>query len=108
MSWEWSHTSEAYHNAKTNLQSLAKANLEIIYAEWKAYPADARNSSSANLNMEIYERELERAKALNRDQLVGYIWPLTEQLATCTNGGHLAWCCPFGCQCHMVSFSTKA
>ena len=36
MAWSWSHSQEAYENARENLSELDKETLEIIFAEWRA------------------------------------------------------------------------
>jgi len=113
MSWEWSHTAEAYQNAESNLRRLKPAVLRVIWAEWKAFePASDepggkfRSSSSSQLNGARYEAAMKEAKAINPDFLADYIWEQASELRTCDNGGFNAWLCPFGCGCHRVSFSS--
>ena len=36
MAWSWSHSQEAYENARENLSTLDRETLEIIFAEWRA------------------------------------------------------------------------
>lgn len=68
------------------------------------------SSSSSSLDSSKYEAErkeltrLAKCGLIHKDVLVDDIWERASNLATCTNGGHDAWMCPFGC--HMVSFST--
>jgi hypothetical protein len=112
MSWSWSHTPEAYENARENLSRLSIQTLAIIMAEWDAHePNEHFSSSSSQLNLEKYKERLKYHRAqircgLPKDAFVNSIWDKAEELATCTNGGWKAWMCPFGCGCHMVSFST--
>lgn len=140
MSWSWSHSVEAYQNAKENLSKLSIKTLVVIAAEWIGYDStvecprcsleevvdpecklcggDGRvvhySSSSSNLNEQRYKAELKRLRSeikagrIAKDTLVDSIWEKAGKLATCTNGGWGAWMCPFGCDCHMVSFSTFA
>lgn len=114
MAWSWSHTHEAYENAKENLSRLPIKTLVVIMAEWEAFePNPQFSSSSSQLNQDKYEAALLYHQAqvrsgLHKEALVESIWEKAAGLATCTNGGHEAWMCPFGCSCHMVSFSTFA
>jgi hypothetical protein len=88
--------------------------LAEILAEWHAYDGNpyTGSSSSSNLDTEKYEHELARLHAeikagrLPKDAMADAIWEKAVELATCTNGGWKAWCCPFGCAPHMASFST--
>ncbi len=36
MAWSWSHTADAYQNARDNLSALSDEDLITIFAEWKA------------------------------------------------------------------------
>lgn len=115
MSWSWSHTAEAYENARENLGRMAYQTLQIIWAEWEAFEPSRDepgrqfdSSSSSQLNEAKYKAALETAKTLPKDVLAEAIWDKASELATCTNGGWEAWLCPFGCGCHMVSFSNWA
>jgi len=99
MSWEWSHTAEAYDNARANLGILTPETLRIIYAEWCA-----TDLVDLDLDDGDYEAALERARDLSRDALEDFIWDQMAEWATCTNGGHLAYACPHGCGCHLVPF----
>lgn len=49
---------------------------------------------------------LNKTGQLSKDAIVDDIWERASNLATCDNGGFNAWMCPFGCDCHTVSFST--
>lgn len=112
MSWSWSHTREAYQNTRENLERMAIKDLVVIMAEWDAFePNEHASSSTSQLNQDKYEASLlyhqqQVRSGLSKVALVNSIWDKAEQLATCTNGGHMAWMCPFGCTRHMVSFST--
>ena len=107
MSWEWSHSNDAYENAYQNLHDLDRETLCTILAEW---------------DMEIfnegeYEKYDERHAALMNDPyetcetLADQIWLQCSESQemhgewfgrTCDNGGFNAWVCPNGC--HTVSF----
>lgn len=108
MAWSWSHTNEGVANVQTNVERLDKETLEVIYAEWKAgekghfHPRSYK--AGDDLDFQRYDRALGKAKLMTREALVESVWPLVERLATCTNGGWEAWCCPYGCPVHMVSF----
>lgn len=107
MSWEWSHTQEAYAAVSQNIYALPDDKLAVIWAEWRA--AEPRGDyGDVDLNLHRYRRELRRAYSWlrrdRRDELANEVDARTSELATCTNGGWKAWCCPFGCGCHMVPF----
>jgi hypothetical protein len=104
MAWSWSHTAEAYDNARENLARLPKEKLEIIFAEWRAAQGKGGIIHDHNeFNERKYNRALAYAKTLDDETLVDFIWERAEEAATCDNGGFEAWMCPSGC--HTVSFS---
>ena len=102
MSWEWSHTQEAYEHARENLEKLPHSELAIIHAEIQATRHDTRYTGFPQFNRNRYNKCLEYAKLFTCEQLIEYIWEYAEQYRTCTNGGHMAHVCPYGC--HTVSF----
>jgi hypothetical protein len=110
MAWEWSHTQEAYNNAKRNMEALDRATREVIAAEWMGTPsywhktADGVFRYDTNLDLKRYYKALCRVKRWTDKKMNEFIWKNMEELATCTNGGWEAYCCPHGCGCHMVSF----
>ena len=97
MSWEWSHTNEAYRDAELNLQDMPIDELRIIWAEWYA-----RDGSS--LDDDKYYEALELAKDMCAASLTAIIWDNASEQRTCDNGGFNAWLCPFGCGPHLVAF----
>ena len=106
MAWSWSHSQEAYENARENLSTLDRETLEIIFAEWRA--AQGKGGIIHNHNhfhQRKYDRALKHAKTLPDDVLADFIWEQASEFATCDNGGFNAWMCPSGCGCHCVSFS---
>jgi hypothetical protein len=107
MAWSWSHTQQAYSDARENLFKLDRETLEIIFAEWRA--AQEKHGMidpvSPAFNERKYERALKHAKTLDPDTLVDFIWEKASEFATCDNGGLEAWMCPQGCGPHCVSFS---
>src|SRR5438874_1632728 len=113
MAWSWSHTSEAYEYAREELLEQEREWLEVVFAEWRAAQEKHShiNPVHANFNERKYERALKWAKSLRDDLaeevLAEFIWEKMEAQATCTNGGWEAWCCPYGCVCHMVPFSPE-
>jgi hypothetical protein len=107
MAWEWSHTAEGLEAARENVHRLDDETLAVIYAEWRAstpgrYGDWAFHASRYPLAL-VGARKL---VALSRETVADAIWERMEELRTCENGGHLAWACPHGCGCHLVSFST--
>lgn len=105
MAWEWSHTGEAYENARANMQDMDPTELRIIWAEWKA--AEPRGDGGFGLNTGRYETALAEAQVLGPVRLAADIWRQMEAVRTCTNGGHYAYTCPFGCTMHLVSFDRE-
>lgn len=104
MTWEWSHTHEAYAAAQRNVEKKEKEWLEVVYAEWKVHEID----QDCNFwDDEAYENALIEAKELPDDTLAEFIWEQMSEQANCTNGGHEAHCCPYGCGCHMVPFNDE-
>ena len=108
MSWSWSHSVEAYQAAENNMRDLPLEKLVIILAEWKA--AEPDEDGDTGFDQEKYtdaihsiQSELE-AGTLYKDMIEDDIWKRMSEQATCTNGGHEAHCCPFGCGCHLVGF----
>ena len=107
MAWSWSHSQEAYENARENLSTLDRETLEIIFAEWRA--AQGKGGIIHNHNhfhQRKYDRALKHAKTLPDDVLADFIWERASEQATCDNGGWNAWMCPSGC--HTVPFSLVA
>ena len=86
--WEWSHTAEGLANARQNVHALEKDTLLEILAEWQE--TDKKLAKNEFLH------------DLPKDVLADTVWTKMEELRTCTNGGHEAYCCPSGC--HTVPF----
>ncbi len=106
MSWEWSHAPAAYVYARKNLGKLSKKKLNIIYAEIHSANVDEYGNvseSTSDMDIDEYNIKLKKAKTLQKDVLVDFIWDFMEKFRTCDNGGFNAYCCPFGC--HTVPMS---
>lgn len=103
MAWEWSHTAEAYEAAQANMEALDRETREVIASEWLATP----NGFSIDMDMKRYWKATCRVKTWTDEKLNEFIWANMENLATCTNGGYEAYCCPHGCGPHLVAFSRK-
>lgn len=103
MSWEWSHSAEAYDAVETNIRSQPREWLEIVYAEWRASQGKG-GAFTDQFDERKYGRALAFAKRedVSDELLMESIIGWTNELRTCTNGGWMAHCCPFGC--HMVPF----
>lgn len=126
MAWSWSHTQEAYDNARRNLAELPREVLEEIYAEWQACNKeneyrkriweldvefgkvswDAPEFSSEAWCQDNYHIAIDAAKDMSAAVLVDAIWDWAEAHAVCDNGGFNAWMSPTGC--HVVSFDHTA
>ena len=115
MAWSWSHTHEAYSNAREQLGELSPITLITIRAEWSAVddPCDTaggfhagRYRGTERALLKQYSRALTLKRAeLFRESLEEQIWDLMSDGATCDNGGFNAWACPYGCGCHTVPFN---
>ena len=99
--WEWSHSNEAYANAQHNVEHKPKEWLDVTYAEWKANDGE----DDDYFNEDKYWPALKEATELTDDVLADYIWERMSEQAHCSNGGHLAYCCPYGC--HTVPFDKE-
>lgn len=118
MAWSWSHTGEAYESIEIQLSNKAEAAnngdsetpvwLEVVWSEWIASNWK-EDRVTTDLDLRKYERAIARAKrqgeSLGYDKLATDIWNWSSELATCTNGGWNAWCCPHGC--HLLPFSVE-
>lgn len=106
MSWEWSHSPEAYDNAESNLRRMKRDELEIIFAEWRAAQGKGGSIDYGNpaFDQRKYSRALDHAKTLPDSALADFIWNRASELRTCDNGGFNAWLCPHGCGPHCVPF----
>lgn len=108
MSWEWSSSPEAYENARNRMSKLPIRRLHVIYAEIEAADKDEDGfyiTSTSGLDLDLYKIKLKKAEGLARDELADRIWEFMEEFRTCDNGGFNAWCCPYGCEGHMVPFN---
>ncbi len=116
MAWEWSHTQEAYEKGRKNLAKKSITELLVIRAEWEATTWEDKDTfQGPNLDIDKYNKTIERLQALYKmarrsdvdiktlkEQYANEIWEKAEELRTCTNGGHEAWVCPYGC--HLVAW----
>lgn len=109
MAWSWSHSPEAYNNARQNVFNRDREWLQVVWAEWQATIPHPEHGIGfhAELDLAKYESLMVEAKALSDEALAESIWERAVELGHCTNGGWEAWCCPFGCGCHTVSFDLK-
>jgi hypothetical protein len=127
MSWEWSHTSEAYENARHNLTRLKVKTLVEIFSEWKVWDIEQADKAKHDawlkggqegpepedtvITSDTYAAFGKEGRAISRkmgrENLEDYVWERMSDYATCDNGGHDAHCCPYACGCHKVSFSRK-
>ena len=110
MAWEWSHTDEAYQNAREQLNQVPDNELRVIFGEWWAHAQrkDKENIctfSTSDFDPDIYQEGRNLAQELQPWTLAAFIWKRMEKLRTCDNGGHRAWACPYGCGAHMVPFN---
>lgn len=103
MSWNWSYTAEGVANIYSQIQAQPREWLEVCWAENQAavQPLDDNGepdySSEADLDETAYTAALAHARELPSDVLADSIMESAEAIATCDNGGWLAWCCPWGC-----------
>jgi hypothetical protein len=103
MAWAWSHSAEAYENARINVGRHGRTWLKTVFAEWHAC-ADPHEDSN-EFDERKYNRALRRAQKLPNETLADYIWERMSEYALCDSGGTPAWCCPSGC--HTVPFDLQ-
>jgi hypothetical protein len=113
MAWEWSHSAEAYDNVRTAIAAMPAEELIEIKLEWLAY-CDKRISDEDRQHGEPANfRRTEKRKAywqghcekMGTEHLADDIYDMAENHATCDNGGHDMWVCPYGC--HTVPASSE-
>lgn len=104
MSWEWSHTDEAYQNAREQLNQVSDDDLRIIFGEWWAHAHREDRDTVGKPGLSLYQEGRNLAQNLEPFALAAFIWKRMSKLRTCDNGGHRAWACPYGCEPHKVSF----
>ena len=112
MSWEWSHTDEAYKAAYDNLHRLDYDTLCIISAEWDTliFNEDEYSDGYYDKQLAMYRE----SKIYTSEMLADEIWLQCSESQeidgqwygrTCDNGGFNAWVCPYGC--HTVPFELE-
>ena len=103
MAWEWSHTQEAYDNAKLNIEDLDVDTLAVVVAEIAGKDFEDNSEELENFYTSgPYEKALKEAKEKSQEELATKVWAFAEEYSTCDNGGFNAYICPYGC--HTVSF----
>ena len=102
MAWEWSHTPEAYENARNHLYEQDHGWLVVCLAEIDASMSHPDYCGDHAFNNDKYKRRLPQLISLTKDVLANAIWRFAEEYRTCDNGGFNAHVCPYGC--HTVSF----
>lgn len=114
MAWEWSHTNEAYENARQNVRDLPRAELLTILREWAYHDREEQDTlrfSASRPQVWTDSQGKTRVRGfrlpngvrrLATDELADLVWERMEDHRTCSNGGHEAYACPDGC--HTVSF----
>lgn len=106
MAWSWSHTTDAYIYARSELAGLTTPMLEEIAAEWRMHelhPGDSHVHAWADQWPRVLRNTCVRFKG-ERQKLIAHIWEKAQEQATCDNGGFHAWMCPYGCGPHCVDF----
>lgn len=104
MAWSWSHTQEAYDNAAARVHLMSKRKLVTIWAEWSVKISDPEDSG---WDEQVYQAGLKTACEMSSEELADDVcrWMEDDEIGrTCSNGGHNAWACPYGCLPHCVSF----
>lgn len=120
MAWNWSHTTEAYENARGNVLDIARDDpmqTLVILAEWEAtaigddsfdFPefSEKEYRKSFKRNGKRYYRARETGMDLHfLEGIAETIWDKASEFQTCDNGGYNAWICPYGC--HSVPFDRE-
>ena len=107
MTWGWSHTTEAYVNARENVREQSADWIRVVWAEWKARLNGTDSDGDPRFSERKYAQALKRAQGIETDILADEVWDLMSEQARCTSGGWDAHACPYGCGCHMVSFDRE-
>lgn len=102
MTWEWSHTNEAYDNAYRNLQQFPLGKLQEIWCEIQTFEHCQTNEDYDNWDDNVYYQQLSKVTD-QHDLLVDWIWEWAANWRQCDNGGALLHLCPYNCGCHKVS-----
>ena len=115
MTWEWSHSPEAYDNARENLDNrLERAEngdrhelawLAEAYGEWSAGKYDGDYHRWLKAYRQAYRRAVRFIRSDRGVIITESIWDAMADHRACTNGGWEAYACPDGC--HLVSFSLE-
>jgi hypothetical protein len=117
MVWDWSHSPEAYATLRENMQWLIEsglahfsdaptlqnlADMEFCVESW----AECKlNAEGKQCNVETFDVAFMRGLELFRmggDAFLDSWWDMVSDIRLCTNGGHYAYVCPFGC--HKLPF----
>jgi hypothetical protein len=110
MSWEWSHTADAYDNARAHVEQLPRLELLTILREWayqdREQAGKLRGAAIGPTGRVRGFRLPAGLRKLTRDTLAELVWARAEAQRTCSNGGHEAYLCPDGC--HTVPFDPPA
>lgn len=101
MTWEWSHTAEAYSNAYAQLCQQSDEWLAECAAEWAMHNlADGKRTKTGIFHY-AYSATLKRIREHDhRNIVIADIWEMASEDARCTNGGHSLHMCPY--ECHSV------
>jgi hypothetical protein len=108
MSWEGSHTQEAYDNAERNLELLDYKTLQTIWSEIKTYQTLIQQENIVRKQVEedsvektgelfsdfditMYDRFFEYSKTLDIEKIIEDIWQFMKVHRECTNGGFEAY-----------------
>lgn len=103
MSWEWSHTQDAYDHARSFLaEKIAFADLVEIAAEWDVHARCEADEDAPAFDHALFAARTAEYQGYSQDDLAALVWEKMEGLRTCTNGGHALWGCPYGCECHLI------
>lgn len=96
MTWEWSHTAEAYQNAYAQLCQQDNLWLAECYAEWRAWE---EAKEEGGFDRTAYDRchAIISPEEEDRPAMISGIWRRAEEARRCTNGGHSLHMCPYGC-----------
>ncbi len=100
MSWRWSHSPEAFDQARQNVLAMPEEELAAIIAEYAAHRP--WEGGPDGFDQDAYDQSIRETRDIPLDILANQVWELMSAQAICDEGGYHAWCCPFGC--HHVSF----
>jgi hypothetical protein len=110
MAWTWSHSPEACEAALNNVAYQERQWLEAVWVEWCVHDVERKDNQTLLTSFwspeyaRLYATYEARSRLKTTDYLREFIRERVDGYRTCTNGGHNAYGCPYGCLPHLLPF----